>query len=96
MLFLVVFVVFFFFSLSFFPSVSGRARNSRSLGTTICRCGRARAGALCNPGLCENVITRVSKRALVYVSEMAPVKSESGLPADAQLQMSRSQGVRQG
>lgn len=84
------------FLLFFFLSVSGRARNSRSLGTTICQCKRVRActlaGTLCNPGLCENVITCMSKRALVYVSEMAPVKSESGLPAHAQLQMSRSQG----
>lgn len=79
----------------FFHSVSGRARNSRSLGTTICWCNCVRActlaGTLCNPGR-ENVITCMSKRALVYVSEMAPVKSESGLPAHAQLQMSCSQG----
>ncbi len=43
---------------------------------------------MCNPGLCENVITCMSKRALVYVSKMAPVLSKSGLPADTQLQMS--------
>lgn len=43
---------------------------------------------VCNPDLCENVITCMSKRALVYVSKMAPVLSKSGLPADTQLQMS--------
>ncbi len=45
---------------------------------------------VCNPDLCENVITCMSKRALVYVSKMAPVLSKSGLPADTQLQMSAS------
>lgn len=48
---------------------------------------------MCNPGLCENVITCMSKRALVYVSKMAPVLSKSGLPADTQLQMSAARAT---
>ena len=48
---------------------------------------------VCNPGLCENVITCMSKRALVYVSKMAPVLSKSGLPADTQLQMSAARAM---
>lgn len=55
-------------------------------------CLRERVQAVCNPGLCENVITSMSKCASVYVSEMAPVKSESGLPAIAQHQMFQSKG----
>lgn len=57
---------------------SGRVRNRKSKGALerqsvrVCAC-------VCNPGLCENVITCVSKRALVYVSKMAPVLSKSGL-----------------
>lgn len=94
MLFLVVFVFFFFLSSPL--SVGERETVGASERQSVGAGERGRASALCNPGLCENVITRVSKPALVYVSEMAPVKSESGLPADAQLQMSRSQGVRQG
>lgn len=72
--------------------VSGLVRNSRreealerqSLRVCVC---------VCNPGLCENVITCMSKRALVYVSKMAPVLSKSGLPADTQLQMSAARAM---
>lgn len=53
----------------------------------VCLCARARMCA-CNPGLCENVITCMSKCASVYVSKMAPVLNKGGLPADTQLQMS--------
>lgn len=48
---------------------------------------------MCNPGLSENVITCMSKRALVYVSKMAPVLSKSGLPEDTQLQMSAARAT---
>lgn len=74
--------------------VSGRVRNSKSeealerqsVRVCVCVC-------MCNPGLCENVITCMSKRALVYVSKMAPVLSKSGLPADTQLQMSAARAM---
>lgn len=48
---------------------------------------------VCNPGLCENVITCMSKCAFVYVSKMAPVLNKSGLPADTQLQISAARPV---
>lgn len=74
--------------------VSGCVRNSKSeealerqsVRVCVCVC-------MCNPGLCENVITCMSKRALVYVSKMAPVLSKSGLPADTQLQMSAARAM---
>lgn len=52
-----------------------------SFTTAICTCVCA-CVHVCNPGLCENVITCMSKRALVYVSKMVPVLSKNGLPAD--------------
>lgn len=45
-----------------------------------------------NPGLCERVITCMSKRALVYASKIATVLSRSGLPVNIQLQTPASQG----
>lgn len=45
---------------------STRASKRQSVRVCIC---------VPNPGLCENVITCMSKRALVYVSKMAPVLS---------------------
>lgn len=48
---------------------------------------------VCNPGLSENVITCMSKRALVYVSKMAPVLRKHGLPDDTKLQMSAARAT---
>lgn len=65
--------------------VCEKQKERRSFRKTICVCALV---CVCNPGLSENVITCMSKHALVYVSKMAPVLSKSGLPADTQLQMS--------
>lgn len=68
--------------------VCEKQNERRSFRTTIC------ASVCVSVSVCviqvsvKNVITCMSKRALVYVSKMAPVLSKSGLPADTQLQMS--------
>lgn len=71
--------------------ISGCVRHRKSEGALKRQSVRIYANVcvcVCNPGFSENVITCMSKRALVYVSKMAPVLSKSGLPADTQLQMS--------